>query len=284
MEIGKTYWIIFIAVILVISGVLISSGLNVLPVSDNWNYQQLTLFNHSQSNFTFTYSGDERDDQGNFAKMINSINSNYPQILFNINGGDLRSVPSQLNDFKKDYLIPGVKAHFNKPVMFVIGNHEIVSDPNEFTYHRIFGNPSYYNFTENNSYFILIDNANGESLNNTQLTWLEDQLNLSQKFKYRFVFIHIPLYNPNGAEDEEHSMTATGPGGADALINLFDANNVTMIFASHIHNYYTGTWGRTPFIISGGAGAPPENNHPPNHHYIIVNVTDNTVTYTPVKY
>jgi serine/threonine-protein phosphatase CPPED1 len=166
--------------------------------------------------------------------------------------------------------------------MFVIGNHEIQNDPTESTYQTIFGKPSYYNFTENNSYFIIIDNANGESLNNTQITWLKDQLNHSQKYRYRFVFMHIPLYTPNG--ETENSMNTTGPGGADALKALFDANNVTMIFASHIHNYYTGTWGKTPFIISGGAGAPPENNHLPNHHYIIIKVTDNTVTYTTVKY
>ncbi len=73
--------------------------------------------------------------------------------------------------------------------------------------------------------------------------------------------MHIPLYTPNA--EEEHGMNSTGPGGSDALKTLFDANNVTMIFASHIHNYYTGTWGKTPYIISGGAGAPPENNQHP---------------------
>lgn len=249
--------------------------------TERWNYQQLSEFNHSESNFTFTYSGDERDDNGNFSKMITSINSNYPNILFNINGGDLRSDASQLVDFKKDYLTPGNVAHFNKPVLFVIGNHEIQGDPSESTYGSIFGNPTYYNFTENNSYFIIIDNADGQ-VDSQQMTWLNDQLNRSQKYKYRFVFMHIPLYTPNA--QEEHGMVESGPGGADALKVLFDANNVTMIFASHIHNYYTGVWGKTPFIISGGAGAPPESNLPPNHHYIIVNVTDNNVTYTKIPY
>jgi hypothetical protein len=106
------YLITFVVIAVAVSAVLLSSGLsnlNVHKVSDNWNYQQLSLFNHSQSNFTFTYSGDERDDEGNFAKMINSINSNYPNILFNLNGGDLRSDATQLNNFKKDYLTPGLQ-------------------------------------------------------------------------------------------------------------------------------------------------------------------------------
>lgn len=249
--------------------------------SVGWNYQQLPLFSHSESNFTFTFSGDERDDKGNFSKMINSINSNYSNLLFNMNGGDLKSNALQLGDFKKEYLTPGNTAHFNRPVLFVIGNHEIQGDPTESIYQKIFGNPTYYNFTENNSYFIVIDNTNGE-VDSKQIAWLEDQLNRSQKFKYRFVFMHVPLYSPNSGEED--AMITTGLGGADVLRALFDANNVTMIFASHIHNYYTGTWGKTPFIISGGAGAPPEDNYPPNHHYIIVNVTDDNVTYTKIPY
>ncbi len=284
MKRQKTYLIIFILLIITVSAFLLSGGLknNVEEIPLNWNYQQLNLFNHSLNNFTFTYSGDERDDGGNFSKMISSINSNYPNIQFNINGGDLRSSADQLRNFKNDYLTPGSTAHFNKPVMFVIGNHELVNDPNESLYRSIFGSPTYYNLTKNNSYFIFIDNANGKQLNDTQMAWLKYQLNLSQEYRYKFVFMHIPLYTPNG--ETEHGMITTGAGGADVLKSLFDANNVTMIFTSHIHNYYTGIWGKTPFIVSGGAGAPPENNHPPNHHYIVVNVSDGTVTYTPVKY
>jgi hypothetical protein len=271
-------------IIIAILAILLVIGFyqNSETVPTNWNYQQLTQFNHSLNKFTFTFSGDERDDNGNFSKMISSINTNYPNILFNINGGDLRSDAILMSDFKKDYLIPGKVAHFNKPVMFVIGNHDLIYDTTESKFQFIFGSPTYYNFSENNSDFIIIDNANGESINNTQLTWLNNQLNLSQSFKYRFVFMHVPLYTPNG--EAEHGMDTTGTGGADALRSLFDSYNVTMIFASHIHNYYTGVWGKTPFIISGGAGAPAENNMPPNHHYILVNVTQLNVTYTYVPY
>jgi hypothetical protein len=275
-------FIIILAIITLFIALSVSNLSDIHENSTGWNYQQLTLFSHSQSNFTFTFSGDERDDGGNFAKMINNINSNFPDVLFNINGGDLRSNAAQISDFKKEYLIPGSTAHFNNPVMFIIGNHEIVGDPTKSAYQSIFGKPTYYNFTENNSYFIIVDNSD-ESVNNTQLNWLKDQLKLSQNYKYRFIFLHTPLYTPSATEDE-HGMKSTGLGGADALKTLFDDNNVTMIFASHIHNYYNGTWGKTPFIISGGAGAPPENNHPPNPHYIVISVSDKEVTYQKVAY
>ena len=247
----------------------------------NWNYHEITLFNHDLHSYSFTYSGDERDDNGNFSMMIRSINRNFPDVLFNINGGDLRSDSSELNSFKNDYLDGGVVG-FNRPVMFVIGNHELVNSPSGSVYRSIFGSPSYYNFSENNSYFMVIDNADSQDLNSTQLSWLNEQLNKSQKYKYRFVFMHVPLYKVNN--DTETSMNPDGVGGADYLRNLFDSNNVTMIFASHVHNYYNGTWGKTPFIISGGAGAPPEENHPPFHHYIFVNVTDNSFNYFVVPY
>ncbi|HTX61020.1 MAG TPA: metallophosphoesterase, partial [Methanobacterium sp.] len=248
--------ILILAVVFLI--IIIVSGFLYESHSGNdydWNYEQLSLFSHQESNFTFTYSGDERDDKGNFKRMIENINANYPQILFNINRGDLRSQASELYNFRTDYLNPGTMAKFNKPVIFVMGNHELQGDPTGEIYQSLFGSPPYYNFTENNSYFMVIDNANGQSLNETQMNWLKDQLNRSQSYKYKFVFMHTPLYNPIN-DEEEHSMESNGTGGADALKSLFDKYNVTMIFASHIHNYYNGTWGRTPYIISGGAGAP----------------------------
>jgi len=272
--------IVVIGLLIVITNFYTSDDDN-NKTSLNWNYQQLTLFNHDLHNYSFTYSGDERDDNGNFSRMISSINTNYPNIVFNLNGGDLRSDSTQMNQFKKDYL-EGLVNHFNKPVLFVVGNHELVKNPSESVYRSIFGSPTYYNFSENNSYFIIIDNANDKALNSTQMSWLVDQLKISQNYKYRFVFMHIPLYTVSN--ETETSMPAAGVGGADNLRDLFDSSNITMIFASHIHNYYNGTWGKTPFIISGGAGAPPEENHTPFHHYIVVNITDNSFNYSVVPY
>lgn len=272
--------IFLILMVIIVSGFLYKSY---TAGEESWNYQQISLFSHQETDYSFTYSGDERNDEGNFKKMIEHINSNQTEILFNLNGGDLRSEASQLYSFQRDYLSPGYVAKFNKPVLFTMGNHELVGDPTGVVYKSIFGSPAYYNFTENNTYFIVIDNAEGYSLNETQMKWLKDQLNRSQNYHYRFVFMHTPLYNPTDDEDE-HSMETNGTGGANALETLFDENNVTMIFASHIHNYYNGTWGSTPYIISGGAGAPAEPGHPPNHHYILVKVTGAGVNYEVITY
>ena len=53
-----------IAAIIAIFAVLLAAGFYQYSdtVPTNWNYQQLTLFNHSLNNFTFTYSGDDHVD------------------------------------------------------------------------------------------------------------------------------------------------------------------------------------------------------------------------------
>jgi len=88
----QTSHLIIVTIVIVAVIVILLAGelLFVDETSLNWNYQQLNMFDHSLDNFSFTYSGDERDDNGNFSKMINSINSKYPKILFNINGGGVK--------------------------------------------------------------------------------------------------------------------------------------------------------------------------------------------------
>jgi hypothetical protein len=58
-----------------------------------------------------------------------------------------------------------------------------------------------------------------------------------------------------------------------------------MIFASHIHGYYIGTWGKTPYIITGGAGAEMLGTDPRHYfyHYLKVNITNDGVKYQVVK-
>jgi hypothetical protein len=152
----------------------------------------------------------------------------------------------------------------------------------------VFGNP-YYSFSEKNSYFIVLDDANSD-VNNTQMNWLKNELRWSQNCKYRFIFMHIPLYDPR--------YNSTGKGLSlgnstteKTINNLFDEYNVTILFTSHIHGYFHGVWGKTAFITTGGAGSPLSK--PPNgvnstenyfYHYILVNVTDHGVDYELVMY
>src|SRR5271157_201707 len=226
-----------------------------------WNAHELTTFSHDKSNYTFLVCGDSRNDMGNLASMINVANKQHA--LFTVFEGDMRYKTDYLYAFKKIYLPPSNYTHFNMPILFSIGNHEEdkkdgILDDAEATYHYIFGNESYYSWTEMNAYFIELDNENG-NLPINEYNWLKDQLNKSTKYENTFIFMHIPLWTP--ADQAHHSMCVNDTKttiGAATLQKLFNSYpNITMLFASHIHNYYTGKWGTTPFMITGDSGAPP---------------------------
>jgi len=260
-----------------------------------WNDNELTTFSHNKSNYSFLVCGDSRNDMGNLASMINMANKQ--NALFTVFEGDMRDDTDYLYAFKKIYLPPSSYTHFEMPVLFSIGNHEEydengTSDSAEATYHYMFGNASWYSWSEKNAYFIELDNDN-ENLPIAEYNWLEDQLNKSAKYKYTFIFMHIPLWSP--ADQSPHSMQVNDTNttiGATTLQKLFNKYpNITMLFASHIHNYYTGKWGNTPFIIIGDSGAPTylgmtngTITNPSHRDFIKVTVTNEKVTFTVVSY
>jgi len=164
----------------------------------------------------------------------------------------------------------------------VAGNHDAEGEGKEF-YHEFFG-AFYYSFTIGDSYFIVLDDTNEKDIDSMQMVWLKDEFRKSQDFKNRFVFMHVPLFDPREGELKVgHSLSNLS--FANYLKDLFDDNNVTMLFCSHIHGYFRGIWGKTPYIITGGAGAKLGGTDEEHyfHHYIRVNVSRNGVEYEVVK-
>jgi len=96
------------------------------------------------------------------------------------------------------------------------------------------------------------------------MEWLKDELRKSQAYRYRFIFMHVPLYDPRKGE---HKMgySLRDLESANRLNRLFDESNITMLFVWHIHGYYRGIWGKTPYIITGGAGSELAGSDP--RHY-----------------
>lgn len=62
-------------------------------------------------------------------------------------------------------------------------------------YYRMFGR-YYYSFLISSAYFIILDDVNEKGLDPWQMDWLEDELKKGFDYKYRFVFMHVPLYDP----------------------------------------------------------------------------------------
>ncbi len=228
--------------------------------------------------YSFAVFGDNRGSISLFRTLINDLNSD-DDIMFSIDNGDL----VQNGEMRKYMLFIDQVKKLKRPLLTAVGNHDIknydTTENGRNNYFSIFGR-FYYSFAISDAYFIVLDNANESNLDPQQMEWLKEQLEIAHKYKYRFVFMHVPLFDPR----EEglsigHSMNDMK--FAKQLNSIFDKNNITMLFTSHVHSFYRGVWSSTPYIISGGAGAVLYGKNPEHsfYHYIKVNVSDKGIDY-----
>jgi len=231
------------------------------------------LSNSNLNHFSFVVMGDNRDGNNILNKIILKTNQDS-SIKFLINNGDF--LPNGYQKEYKSYL--QIIKNSEKPILSVIGNHEIPWYDGKTNYKKIFGNTD-FSFTCGNSYFIVLDSSD-KKISKKQFIWLEKELEISQQYLNRFVVSHVPLYDPReGKYQRGHSFKKLKQ--AKKLNNLFDKYNVTMFFGSHIHLYFKGMWHNTPYIITGGAGAPLKKNG--FYHYIKVIVNGANIEYKVVK-
>ncbi len=96
--------------------------------------------------------------------------------------------------------------------------------------------------------------------------------------------MHTPLYDPRKG-DYKIGHSLQNSNFAKELNDIFDANNITMLFVSHIHGYYKGIWGKTPYFITGGGGVRLAGSNPEHffYHYIKVQVSDTGVQFDVIK-
>ncbi len=264
------------SILLFATGIKIHSALTAPQVSD-WNYHQLQKIDHSKRNFSFAVFGDNKNSVKTFENLISKLNND--DVLFAIDDGDL-VWDGEREKFR--FFLNQVKG-LNKPLLTVFGNHEAKGNGRD-AYYNLFGQ-FYYSYFIGNSYFIVLDDSNEKNLDDAQFAWLKNELKKSQKYKYRFVFMHVPLYDPQNNSTTILAHALKDKIFAKKLNDLFDENKVTMLFCSHIHGYFRGKWGKTPYIITGGGGAELMGTDPKHYfyHYIKVNVNDNSVHYDVVK-
>ena len=247
------------------------------PQLSDWNYHQLQKINHRSPNFSFAVFGDNKNSVKTFNNLI--VKLNQENISFAIDDGDL-VYDGEKEKFK--FFINQIKK-INQPLLTVFGNHE-AREEGRAIYYEVFGN-FYYSFHVAGAYFIILDDSNEKNLDLSQLAWLKKELKDSQDYQQRFVFMHVPLYDPRKSLDNQPGHSLSDLNFAKKLNQLFDDNQVTMLFASHIHGYYHGRWGKTPYIITGGAGAELAGSDPAHYfyHYIKVSLNQGKVSYQVIK-
>jgi hypothetical protein len=236
--------------------------------------QNIETGNHQTGSFSFAVMGDNRDGNNVLKKIILSIDGDK-DIKFGLNNGDL--VPDGYKKEMRRY--NEIVQQTKKPILSIIGNHEWLWYDSETNYKQLFGK-TYFSFAYVNSYFIILDDSDEKGIDSKQTKWLITELKKSQSYVNRFVLMHVPLFDPRkGNYQKGHSLKNIK--AAQALNDIFDKYHVTMLFCSHIHNYFHGKWHKTPFIITGGAGAPLKKNG--FYHYIKVQVNGKDVKYKVMK-
>lgn len=240
-----------------------------LPAS-NWNPENLNKIQAAKTAdpLTFAVLGDNREHPeilGQFLKLID----NDPSLSFAIHLGDMVK-EGDLEHYRPFF--QEVRRNLHKPMLTVIGNHELCDEGLKLN-RSLFGR-DYYSFAKNDDYFIIIDDADGK-VAPEQIHWLKGELQKSQSYKARLVFLHIPLYDPRGGNNQHCLPSAE----ASRMLALFKKYKVTHVFAAHIHDYYAGAWEGLPYTISGGAGAPLYGADPQHafFHYLKVSIQGDQV-------
>ena len=228
-----------------------------------WNKKEISRIKVADPvNFSFAVFGDNKGNRSIFQPLLRDI-SHDKEIAFAIDVGDL--VRKGKRGLFRNFLSQ-LQRTMTIPFLTAVGNHDL--DNGSGNYQEIFG-PTYYSFQIGQNYFIVLDASTEPSFDKTQLKWLEDELGKAQSSKARFVFMHIPPFDPrsSGAQPDKDRKD---------LLDLFRRYNVTHLFASHIHGYFSGFWEGIPYTITGGAGGRLQGSDPQHffHHYVKVHVHD----------
>ena len=250
---------------------------SVASQAQKWNSQQLRKIDEvikksGSKGYTFAVLGDNHRNYPVFRSILDKIRKG--SALFAIECGDLGQTGSR--ESFKTYLDNVSSLH--KPIMVGIGNHDLLPVGGRMSsanFKEVFGR-TYYSFNLNRSKFIVLDDSNRKGLGSEQTKWLEAQLKKAddtRKFDHCFVFMHVPLLDPS------HHGKGPGHGILNAanekqMKDLFDRHHVSVIFTGHVHGWFEGDWGKTRYVITGGAGGTlggSDRNHF-FHHYIQVTI------------
>ncbi len=242
-----------------------------VPASvQNRNQKEISRIKADPADFSFAVFGDHKGHDACFEPLLRDVDRDK-QITFAIELGDLLRQGRRW--FYRRFLSQ-VENNLSLPFLAVIGNHDLYRGSSAH-YREIFG-PTYYSFQIGQATFIILDTSARFRFDPAERQWLEAELQKSQSSKIRFVFMHVPPFDPRGRP--EFVKCLSEKDGKD-LLDLFRRYHVTHFFASHIHGYFSGLREGVPYTITGGAGAGLHGKDPEHffHHYIKVHVSGDEV-------
>ena len=232
-----------------------------------WNRKEISKIKLTNpDDFTFAVFGDNKGNYSFFDPLLRDIGHDK-EITFAIDIGDLVA-DGKRSQYRR--FIDQVREKLSIPLLTATGNHDFNNGFDEYS--SIFG-PTYYAFQAGYCSFIVLDATNDSGFDKTQRQWLEDELRKAQDAKARFVFMHIPPFDPRGGGSYLPERDR------DDLQELFTRYRVTHLFTSHIHGYFSGVWEGSPLHHHrwGGGKAPGKRPQHFFHHYMKVHVSNGKV-------
>lgn len=283
--------------------------------------------------FKFIVYGDNRTQikiHERISRQIAKENSDFV-----INVGDVVSRGEVLPQWIDEYFLPIGAYSSTTPSYISIGNHEYggywdqrkVPPFEKYVSHPIgtVGSTQYYfSFDYGNSHFIILDPNEGEnggddsiiSPDSQQYNWFIQDLKEAQKTSdWIFVIMHEPPYS----ECWSGGYYNGEPPLRKYIVPIIEANNVSIVFAGHTHDYErglpheaydpkTGKGNNAAYIITGGGGASLDDHkyyewdqidlpdHPANpdndeydggkyykYHYVVVEVNGKIIKIKAVE-
>ena len=229
------------------------------------NMESITV--DDPDHFSFAVFGDNRNSKYIFENLLKLIDHDQ-RIDFAMSLGNMvsRGKPE-----KYQYVMEQIKHNLGIPLLTVIGKRELKGSGRRL-YMDIFGT-THYSFHIGTNYFMALDDVDKEGLDLMKKEgWLTNELQRSQAYNSRFVFMHMPLYDPRGGRYQK----CLAKDSAKKLQQFFSEYHVTRVFTAGIHGYFDGRWNGIPYTITGGAGAKPEGDDPAHYfyHYLKVNIHD----------
>jgi hypothetical protein len=265
--------------VLLLAAVVFTSAVKVhaawlLPgAPSGWNSKQMAKIPEPGDKFSFAVLGDNKNSIKTFDILKKSLDRE--DVLFSIDVGDLAFDGEEVKFRLFANQVLGLKA----PMLTALGNHDIEAG-GLANYERIFG-PRYYSFAVGDSYFIVLDDSDGRSVDPHQMRWFESELKKGNDYDHRFVFLHIPPFR--GLRNMSMPMREflSDRKNADEIKHLCVEYAVDYVFGSHMHTFDYDLWPwASHYVITGGGGAElwDVDRFRDMHHYLKITVSRDGVT------